>query len=59
MESALRAVAEAAGHPLPDEELEAVRVFLAGYLEEVRALRELVLPDDVEPVTQLRMERWD
>ncbi len=59
MTFSLGVVAEWAGHSLSEADLEKVRVFLAEYLEEIRQLRELVLPDDIEPVTQLRMERWD
>ncbi len=59
MTFSLGAVAELAGHSLSGGDLEKVRVFLAEYLEEVRKLREVDLPDDIEPVTQLRMERWD
>lgn len=59
MKIPLEAITEFAGHPLAGEELERVRAFLAEYLEEVRQLRELELPDDVEPVTHLRQQWWD
>lgn len=59
MKISLEAMSEYAGHPLAGEELERVRAFLAEYLEEVRQLRELALPDDVEPVTHLHLEPWD
>ncbi|MFQ5930882.1 MAG: hypothetical protein ACE5MM_00595 [Nitrospiraceae bacterium] len=59
MGTSLRSVLELAGYSLSDEDLEKVRIFLVDYLEEIDKLRELVLPDDIEPVTQFRMERWD
>ncbi len=59
MKMALEPVADLAGYPLPGEDLDAVRGFFEHYLEEIQKLRELALPDDVEPVTQLRMEHWD
>lgn len=59
MGTSLRSVLELAGYSLSDEDLEKVRIFLVDYLDEIDKLRELVLPDDIEPVTQFRMERWD
>lgn len=57
MSTSLKSVAELAGCSLSDEELEEVRVFLVDYLAEIRKLREVDIPDDVEPVTQVRLER--
>lgn len=59
MKIPLEAMAQFAGHSLTGEELERVRAFLEEYLEEVRQLRALELPDDIEPVTHLHLERWD
>ena len=56
--SELAAVADLAGHPLSATELEAVASILAGMLEDIRALRELELPDDVEPILTFRVEPW-
>jgi hypothetical protein len=59
MKIVLGPVADLAGYPLPCEDAEAVCRFFELYLPEIQALRELVLPDEVEPVTQLHMESWD
>lgn len=59
MKVMLGPVADLAGYPLPREDLDAVGRFFELYLPEIQALRELALPDEVEPVTQLRMEPWD
>jgi hypothetical protein len=32
---------------------------LAGVMEDIQKLRDLDLPDDVEPVTVFRVEPWD
>jgi hypothetical protein len=54
----LTAVAELAGHPLSPAELEEVAAILAGMMEDIQALRDLDLPDDVEPVLGFRLEPW-
>jgi hypothetical protein len=55
----LKPVAELAGYPLPDADLEEVASVLAGVMEDIQKLRDLELPDDVEPVTVFRVERWE
>ncbi|GEM_PF-5012241 len=59
MKVAFGAAADLAGHPLSREDLDAVRRFFELYLAEIQRLRELDLPDDIEPVTQVRMEPWE
>jgi hypothetical protein len=56
--SDLAPVARLAGHPLSDAELEEVAAILSGMLDDLRELRELDLPDDVEPVLTFRVEPW-
>ena len=55
----LKPIAELAGYPLPDADLEEVASVLAGVMEDIQKLRDLELPDDVEPVTVFRVERWE
>lgn len=59
MAQSLEQVADLAGYSLPPDDLRAVRRFFEMYLPDIQALRELVLPEDIEPVTQLHMELWD
>jgi hypothetical protein len=54
----LTAVAELAGHPLSRAELEEVAAILAGMMEDVQVLRDLDLPEDVEPTLGFRLEPW-
>jgi hypothetical protein len=56
--SELAAVADLAGYPLSPAELDAVASILGGMLEDLQALRDLDLPDDVEPVVTFRVEPW-
>ncbi len=51
-------VAELAGYPLPEADLEKVASVLAGVLEDIQKLRDLDLPDDVEPILTFRVEPW-
>jgi hypothetical protein len=39
--------------------LREVHRFFEMYLSDIQVLREIVLPEHIEPVTQLRMELWD
>jgi len=55
----LKPVAELAGYPLPDADLKEVASILEGVMEEVEKLRDLELPDDVEPILTFRVEPWD
>ncbi len=55
----LKPVAELAGYPLPEEDLKEVASVLAGVMEDIQKLRDLDLPDEVEPVTVFRVEPWD
>ena len=52
-------VAELAGYPLPEADLREVASVLAGMLEDIQKLRDLDLPDDVEPVLTFRVEPWE
>jgi hypothetical protein len=56
--SALAAVADLAGYPLSAADLEQVATILAGMMEDIQALRDLDLPDDVEPILTFRVEAW-
>jgi hypothetical protein len=48
-----------AGHPLPEPDVAEVASILDGIMEDVQALRDLDLPDDIEPVLVFRLEPWD
>ena len=54
----LAAVANLAGHPLSAADLEEVAAILTGMMEDIQALRDLDLPDDVEPILTFRVEPW-
>jgi hypothetical protein len=54
----LRPVAELAGYPLPDADLAQVGSILDGMMEDIQKLRDLDLPDDVEPVLVFSVEPW-
>lgn len=54
----LAAVADLAGYPLPAADLEEVASILTGMMQDIQALRDLDLPDDVEPVLTFRVEPW-
>jgi hypothetical protein len=56
--SALAAVAELAGYPLSPADLEQVAGILASMQQDIQTLRNLELPDDVEPVLIFRVEPW-
>ena len=56
--SDLAAVAELAGYPLSATDLQEVAAILTGMMEDIQALRDLELPDDVEPILTFRVEPW-
>lgn len=56
--SDLAAVADLAGHALSATELEEVAGILAGMMDDIQALRDLDLPEDVEPILTFRVEPW-
>ncbi len=58
MEEVLASLAAIAGCPLTKEELKRVGAYLVDYWRELQALRAVVLPEDIEPVVQFRLERW-
>ena len=55
----LKPVADLAGHPLDDADLALVAGILEGIMEDIQKLRDLDLPDDVEPALTFRVEPWD
>lgn len=55
----LRSVMALAGYELSPADRERVEAYLEPYFREIQALRELDLPDDVEPVTSFSLQRWD
>ena len=55
----LRPVAELAGYQLLDDELAAAASLLSGVMEDIKRLRDLDLPDDIEPILAFRVEPWE
>jgi hypothetical protein len=55
----LSPVAALAGYQLLDDELAAAASLLSGVMEDIKRLRELDLPDDVEPILVFRLEPWE
>lgn len=55
----LKPIADLAGYPIPEADLSQVASVLEGIMEDIRKLRELDLPDDIEPITVLRVEPWE
>jgi len=55
----LKPVAELAGYPLPEADLEQVASILEGMMEDIQKLRDLDLPDDVEPILRLHVDPWE
>lgn len=55
----LKPVAELAGYPLSDADLKEVASILEGIMEDIQRLRDLDLPDDVEPILPFRVEPWE
>jgi hypothetical protein len=54
----LKPLAELAGYPLLDDELAEIASLLDGMMEDIQKLRDLDLPEDVEPVVTFRVEPW-
>jgi hypothetical protein len=54
----LQPVADLAGHPLSEADLAEVASVLDAIVEDVQKLRDLDLPDDIEPVLGFRVEPW-
>jgi hypothetical protein len=54
----LAAVADLAGYPLSAADLEEVAAILTGMMQDIQTLRDLDLPDDVEPILTFRVEPW-
>jgi len=55
----LKHVAELAGYPLPEADLKQVASILEGMMEDVQKLRDLDLPDDVEPILSFHVDTWE
>jgi hypothetical protein len=51
-------IAELAGYQLPEDELAATASLLDGVMEDIQRLRDLDLPDDIEPILTFRVEPW-
>ena len=56
---ALEPVAELAGYLLSESDLAEVADVLGSMMEEIQKLRDLELPDEIEPVTVFLVEPWD
>jgi hypothetical protein len=54
----LRSMATYAGLEISEEDARAVATLLGEYHAEIQKLRELVLPDDLEPVVHYAIEPW-
>lgn len=54
----LAPVADLAGCQLSEADLEQVASILDGIMEDIQNLRDLDLPDDLEPILTFRVERW-
>jgi hypothetical protein len=54
----LAAVADLAGYPLSAADLEEVAAILTGMMQDIQTLRDLDLPDPVEPILTFRVEPW-
>ena len=51
-------VADLVGDSLSAAELEEVAAILTGMMQDLRVLRDLDLPDHVEPIVTFRVEPW-
>ena len=51
-------VAGLAGYTLSEADLAQVASILAGMMDDIQRLRDLDLPDDVEPILTFRVEPW-
>lgn len=54
----LAPIADLAGHSLSPAELEEVATILTAMMQDLETLRDLDLPDDVEPIVTFRVEPW-
>ena len=54
----LEPTAQLAGYPLPAADLAQVASVLDGIMDDIQQLRDLDLPDDVEPILEFRVEPW-
>jgi len=54
----LTPVADLAGYPLSVGDLAQVSLILEGIMEDIQTLRDLDLPDDLEPILAFRVEPW-
>jgi hypothetical protein len=52
-------VAELASYPLPEADLKQVASILEGMMEDIQKLRDLDLPDDVEPILTFQVHPWE
>lgn len=52
-------VAELASYPLSEADLEQVAAILEGMMEDIQKLRDLALPDDVEPILSFHVDPWE
>ena len=55
----LKHVAELAGYPLSYADLKQVASILEGMMEDIQKLRDLDLPDDVEPILTFQVDPWE
>lgn len=55
----LKHMAELAGYPLSEADLEQVASILEGMMEDIQRLRDLDLPDDVEPILRFHIDPWE
>jgi hypothetical protein len=55
----LEPVAQLAGYHVPGDDLVQVASILDGMMTDIQALRDLELPDDIEPVLTFRIEPWE
>jgi hypothetical protein len=54
----LAPIADLAGYPLSAGDLAQVALILEGIMEDIQKLRDLDLPDDLEPILTFRVEPW-
>lgn len=55
----LKPVGELAGYPLLEADLKQVASILEGMMEDVQKLRDLDLPDEVEPILSFHVDPWE
>jgi hypothetical protein len=54
----LKHVADLAGYPLPEADLKQVAAILEGMMADIQKLRDLDLPDDIEPILSFHVDLW-